>query len=78
MSCNVGGISLPQVMYMEALFDWTELFILFHVVLDHQGAVIFHDVFDNGRLGAAQMRVEGVYIWPFKQLRLVVSRYILL
>lgn len=39
-----------------------------------QGAVIFHDVFDNGHdLGVAQMRVEGVYIWPFKQLRMVVS-----
>lgn len=39
-----------------------------------QGAVIFHDVFDNGHdLRVAQMRVEGVYIWPFKQLRLVVS-----
>lgn len=39
-----------------------------------QGAVIFHDVHDNENdLGAAQMRVEGVYIWPFKQLRLVAS-----
>ena len=43
--------------------------------IDHQGAVIFHDVFDNGHdLGVAQMRVEGVYIWPFKQLRMVASR----
>ncbi|ONK74903.1 uncharacterized protein A4U43_C03F11300 [Asparagus officinalis] len=39
-----------------------------------QGALIFHDVYDNGRdRGVAQMRVEGVYIWPFKQLRLVAS-----
>lgn len=39
-----------------------------------QGAVIFHDVHDSGHdLGVAQMRVEGVYIWPFKQLRLVAS-----
>ncbi|XP_020574033.1 transmembrane E3 ubiquitin-protein ligase 1-like isoform X3 [Phalaenopsis equestris] len=39
-----------------------------------QGAVIFHDVHNNENdLGAAQMRVEGVYIWPFRQLRLVAS-----
>lgn len=39
-----------------------------------QGAVIFHDVFDNERdVGVAQMRVEGVYIWPFRQLRLVAN-----
>ncbi|KAL0911381.1 hypothetical protein M5K25_019517 [Dendrobium thyrsiflorum] len=39
-----------------------------------QGAVIFHDVHDSENdLGATQMRVEGVYIWPFKQLRLVAS-----
>lgn len=37
-----------------------------------QGALIFHDVFDNEHdVSAAQLRVEGVYIWPFKQLRLV-------
>ncbi|OVA00378.1 hypothetical protein BVC80_1183g82 [Macleaya cordata] len=39
-----------------------------------QGVIIFNDVFDNDRdVGAAQMRVEGVYIWPFKQLRMVVN-----
>ncbi|KAH0454772.1 hypothetical protein IEQ34_016696 [Dendrobium chrysotoxum] len=39
-----------------------------------QGAVIFHDVHGSENdLGATQMRVEGVYIWPFKQLRLVAS-----
>ncbi|CAA6668683.1 unnamed protein product [Spirodela intermedia] len=39
-----------------------------------QGAVTFHDVVDNKQdLGAVQMRVEGVYIWPFRQLRLVAS-----
>lgn len=37
-----------------------------------QGAIIFHDVFDNEHgVGAAQIRVEGVYIWPFRQLRMV-------
>lgn len=40
-----------------------------------QGVIIFHDVFDNHDVGvgAAQMRVEGVYIWPFRQLRMVVN-----
>ncbi|XP_038982021.1 transmembrane E3 ubiquitin-protein ligase FLY1-like isoform X2 [Phoenix dactylifera] len=39
-----------------------------------QGAVTFHDVFDNEHdNGVAQMRVEGVYIWPFRQLRMVAN-----
>ncbi|KAJ7948332.1 transmembrane E3 ubiquitin-protein ligase 1-like [Quillaja saponaria] len=39
-----------------------------------QGAIIFHDVFDNEHnVGGAQIRVEGVYIWPFRQLRMVAS-----
>ncbi|KAG0481560.1 hypothetical protein HPP92_012418 [Vanilla planifolia] len=39
-----------------------------------QGAAIFHDVHDKEHdLGVAQMRLEGVYIWPFKQLRLVAT-----
>ncbi|XP_028775258.1 transmembrane E3 ubiquitin-protein ligase FLY2 [Neltuma alba] len=39
-----------------------------------QGVVIFHDVFDNEyNVGGAQIRVEGVYIWPFKQLRMVAN-----
>lgn len=37
-----------------------------------QGAIIFHDVFDNEHgVGGAQIRVEGVYIWPFRQLRMI-------
>lgn len=41
-----------------------------------QGAVVFHDVFDNEHnVGGAQIKVEGVYIWPFRQLRLVANRY---
>ncbi|KAL3322725.1 hypothetical protein AABB24_040024 [Solanum stoloniferum] len=37
-----------------------------------QGAIIFHDVFDNEHgVGGGQIRVEGVYIWPFRQLRMV-------
>ncbi|MCD7466848.1 Transmembrane E3 ubiquitin-protein ligase fly2 [Datura stramonium] len=35
-----------------------------------QGVIIFHDVFDNEH-GGAQIRVEGVYVWPFRQLRMV-------
>ncbi|RDX75866.1 Tul1, partial [Mucuna pruriens] len=39
-----------------------------------QGVVIFHDVFDNEYdVGGAQIRIEGVYIWPFRQLRMVVN-----
>lgn len=39
-----------------------------------QGVIIFHDVFDNEHnVGGAQIRVEGVYIWPFRQLRLVAN-----
>lgn len=41
-----------------------------------QGAIIFHDVFDNEHgVGGAQIRVEGVYIWPFRQLRMIAYRY---
>lgn len=41
----------------------------------YQGVVIFHDVFDNEyNVGGSQIRVEGVYIWPFKQLRMVANR----
>ncbi|KAM7503430.1 hypothetical protein LguiB_002334 [Lonicera macranthoides] len=39
-----------------------------------QGVIIFHDVFDNEHeIGGAQIRVEGVYIWPFRQLRMVAN-----
>ncbi|KAJ0576588.1 putative transcription factor C2H2 family [Helianthus annuus] len=39
-----------------------------------QGVMIFHDVFDNEpEAGRVQIRVEGVYIWPFRQLRMVVN-----
>ncbi|GFP86403.1 transmembrane E3 ubiquitin-protein ligase 1 [Phtheirospermum japonicum] len=39
-----------------------------------QGVIIFHDVFDNDKdVRGAQIRVEGVYIWPFRQLRMVVN-----
>ncbi|XP_057954431.1 transmembrane E3 ubiquitin-protein ligase FLY1 isoform X2 [Malania oleifera] len=37
-----------------------------------QGVIIFHDVFDN-EVGDARIKVEGVYIWPFRQLRMVAS-----
>lgn len=39
-----------------------------------QGVIIFHDVFDEqDEVSGAQIRVEGVYIWPFRQLRLVAN-----
>ncbi|KAK4766505.1 hypothetical protein SAY87_008147 [Trapa incisa] len=37
-----------------------------------QGVIIFHDAYENERtVTGAQIRVEGVYIWPFRQLRIV-------
>ncbi|EPS72930.1 hypothetical protein M569_01826, partial [Genlisea aurea] len=37
-----------------------------------QGVMIFHDVFDHEYdFRGAHVKVEGVYIWPFRQLRLV-------
>ncbi|KAL1299133.1 transmembrane E3 ubiquitin-protein ligase FLY2 isoform X1 [Arachis hypogaea] len=39
-----------------------------------QGVIIYHDVFDSEYdVGGAQIKVEGVYIWPFRQLRLVAN-----
>ncbi|KAF5744078.1 RING/U-box superfamily protein isoform 1 [Tripterygium wilfordii] len=39
-----------------------------------QGVIIFHDAFDNEHnVGGARIRVEGVYIWPFRQLRMVAN-----
>ncbi|KAL7086911.1 hypothetical protein ACP275_13G032200 [Erythranthe tilingii] len=39
-----------------------------------QGVIIFHDVFDNERdIRGAQIRLEGVYVWPFRQLRMVAN-----
>ncbi|KAL6657997.1 hypothetical protein ACP70R_005777 [Stipagrostis hirtigluma subsp. patula] len=39
-----------------------------------QGSVTFHDVIDNAHdRGVAQIRLEGVYIWPFRQLRMVAN-----
>lgn len=41
-----------------------------------QGSITFHDVFDNEHdHEIAQMRLEGVYIWPFQRLRMVANRY---
>lgn len=45
--------------------------------LGWQGSVTFHDVLDNAHdRGVAQIRLEGVYIWPFRQLRMVANRCI--
>ncbi|KAF8669511.1 hypothetical protein HU200_051314 [Digitaria exilis] len=39
-----------------------------------QGSITFHDVVDNAHdHGVAQIRLEGVYIWPFRQLRMVAN-----
>ncbi|OAY83646.1 transmembrane E3 ubiquitin-protein ligase 1-like [Ananas comosus] len=39
-----------------------------------QGSITFHDVFYNEHdHGVAQIRVEGVYVWPFRQLRMVAN-----
>ncbi|XP_066374575.1 transmembrane E3 ubiquitin-protein ligase FLY2-like [Miscanthus floridulus] len=39
-----------------------------------QGSITFHDLIDNAHDGGvAQKRLEGVYIWPFRQLRMVAN-----
>ncbi|XP_077244352.1 transmembrane E3 ubiquitin-protein ligase FLY2-like [Tasmannia lanceolata] len=39
-----------------------------------QGTIIFPDVLDNEHnFGVTQIRMEGVYIWPFRQLRMVAN-----
>ncbi|KAI4319779.1 hypothetical protein MLD38_033339 [Melastoma candidum] len=39
-----------------------------------QGVIFFHDIFDNEpTIGGAQIKIEGVYVWPFRQLRMVVN-----
>ncbi|KAG6419497.1 hypothetical protein SASPL_121719 [Salvia splendens] len=39
-----------------------------------KGVIIFHGVFDNENdVHGARIRVEGVYIWPFRQLRMVAN-----
>ncbi|KAK9091017.1 hypothetical protein Sjap_024194 [Stephania japonica] len=38
-----------------------------------QGVISFHDAFDNNYSGASQLRVEDVYMWTLKQLRMVVN-----
>lgn len=51
--------------------------LLFSLHAVKQGVIIFNDVSDNEHeVGGAQIRVEGVYIWPFRQLRMVANRYI--
>jgi hypothetical protein len=50
-------------------------FIFYCLWCWQQGVIIFHDVFNNEHnVGGAQIRVEGVYIWPFRQLRMVTNR----
>jgi transmembrane E3 ubiquitin-protein ligase len=39
-----------------------------------QGSITFQDLFDNER-EHARLRIEGVYVWPFRQLRMVANRY---
>jgi len=40
-----------------------------------QGSITFHDVIGSAHdHGVAQIRLEGVYIWPFRQLRMVANR----
>ncbi|XP_078433627.1 transmembrane E3 ubiquitin-protein ligase FLY2-like isoform X2 [Wolffia australiana] len=39
-----------------------------------QGSVSLHDIIEEKKeLAPVRMRVEGVYIWPYRQLRLVVT-----
>jgi hypothetical protein len=36
------------------------------------GSITFQDLFDNER-EHARLRIEGVYVWPFRQLRMVAN-----
>ncbi|KAL9261409.1 Transmembrane E3 ubiquitin-protein ligase FLY2-like protein [Drosera capensis] len=39
-----------------------------------QGVVIFNDVYSNeNEVNDARIRIEGVYVWPFRQLRMVAN-----
>ena len=38
--------------------------------------IIFLDLSDNEHeVGSVEVKVEGVYIWPFRKLRVVAYRY---
>lgn len=62
------------VVHVSLFYFWKETLFTFYCYW--QGVIIFHDVFDNEHeVGGAQIKVEGVYIWPFRQLRMVANRY---
>lgn len=61
---------------MDCGHCFCSLVIRYFLYWAQQGVIIFHDVFDNEHeVGGAQIKVEGVYIWPFRQLRMVANRY---
>ena len=76
---KITGVHYVQVITSSFFFFiYIYIYITNGIVINFergQGAVVFHDVFDNEHnVGGAQIKVEGVYIWPFRQLRLVANR----
>lgn len=52
-----------------------EIFVKFPYC-HRQGMIIFLDLSDNEHeVGSVEVKVEGVYIWPFRKLRVVAYRY---
>lgn len=53
--------------------SWSLIFSFNFLII--QGVIIFHEVIGNEHdVGGIQIKVEGVYIWPFRQLRMVANR----
>lgn len=82
-SQNLVQVSSPTkitgVHYVQVITSSSSSYIITNGIVINfergQGAVVFHDVFDNEHnVRGAQIKVEGVYIWPFRQLRLVANR----
>lgn len=70
-----GALYLPQLDILSMVASLISITLSsYNLLLLQQGVIIFHDIFDNER-GGAQIRVEGVYVWPFRQLRMVAHRY---
>jgi hypothetical protein len=64
MLCELDPFALHALLILSLPWGW-------------QGSITFHDVIDNAHdHGLAQIRLEGVYIWPFRQLRIVANRYL--
>ncbi|CAN6454400.1 unnamed protein product [Victoria cruziana] len=65
------SIESPRGLFLFELVSSSTKIIGVHYI---HGYLMIHDVSDNEHdLGDIQLKVEGVYIWPFRQLRLVAN-----